>query len=115
MSNSPYLFFMRENTYDLVNTGFFIIKINKNIKYIISFFKFLLNNLLHREKQTIPFSIQTVINEIINNINYDYIPNEYVVYGDNIFNSSKSLFHHAVKCNSLIEKNEQINFIKSFF
>jgi hypothetical protein len=113
--NENDIFFMRENTYDIVNAGFFIIKKNKNIKYIISFFKFLLNNLLNREKQTIPCSIQTVINELLNNINYDYIPNEFVVYGDIIFNSSKSLFHHAVKCNSLNEKNQQINYIKSFF
>ena len=113
--NENDIFFMRENTYDIVNAGFFIIKKNKNIKYIINFFKFLLNNLLHREKQTIPCSIQTVINELLNNVNYDYIPNEFVVYGDIIFNSSKSLFHHAVKCNNLDEKNKQINYIKNFF
>jgi SAM-dependent methyltransferase len=113
--NDNDIFFMREHTSELVNTGFFIIKNNKNIKYIITFFKNVLFNLLNREKRTMELGDQTIINEMLHNINYDFIPNEYIVYGRTIFNINQSLVHHAVYCKTIDEKLEQINFIKTFF
>jgi hypothetical protein len=109
------IFFTREGVQDSVNTGFFIIKNNRNIKYIISFFKNVLFNLLNREKGTMELGIQTIINEMLHNINYDFIPNDYIVYGTTIYNNNKSLIHHAVNCKSIDEKITQIIFIKSYF
>lgn len=113
--NQNDIFFMREHTSELVNTGFFIIKNNKNIKYIITFFKTVLFNLLNREKRTMELGDQTIINEMLHNINYDFIPNDYIIYATTIYNNSKSLIHHAVYCKSVDEKITQINFIKSMF
>jgi hypothetical protein len=113
--NQNDIFFMREHTSELVNTGFFIIKNNKNIKYIITFFKNVLFNLLNREKRTMELGDQTIINEMLHNINYDFIPNDYIIYATTIYNNSKSLIHHAVYCKSVDEKITQINFIKSMF
>jgi len=109
------IFFMRQGIQDSVNTGFFIIKNNRNIKYIINFFKNVLFNLLNREKGTVQHGDQTIINEMLNNINYDFIPNDYIVYATTIYNNSKSLIHHAVNCKSVDEKITQIIFIKSMF
>ena len=106
---------MREHYIETINTGFFIIKNNKNLKYIISFFKNVLFTLLNRDKKTMELGDQTIINEMLNNINFDRIPNEFIVYGRTIFDNNKSLVHHAVYCKTIDEKIEQINFIKSFF
>lgn len=113
--NDNDIFFMREHYIETINTGFFIIKNNKNIKYIISFFKNVLFTLLNRDKKTMELGDQTIINEMLNNINFDRIPNEFIVYGRTIFDNNKSLVHHAVYCKTIDEKIEQINFIKSFF
>jgi hypothetical protein len=114
-NNDNDIFFMREHNIELVNTGFFIIKNNKNLKYIISFFKSVLFTLLNRNIKTMELGDQTIINEMLNNINFDRIPNDFIVYGRTIYNNNKSLVHHAVYCKSVDEKIEQINFIKSFF
>lgn len=109
------IFFMREHTSSCVNTGFFIIKNNQNIKYIVSFFKNVLFTLMNREKRTMDLGDQTIINEMLHNINYDCIPNDYIVYATTIYNNSKSLIHHAVYCKSIDEKKDQITFIKNIF
>jgi len=108
------IFFMRENTSNNVNGGFFIIK-NRYINTSISFLEEVYNDLLTKKKSELPMLEQQLINEKKNKINYDYIPNEYVIFGNIAYNPNKSLFHHAVCCNDVSDKLEQINLVKSFF
>lgn len=109
------IFFMRENLSNDVNTGFFIIKNNDNINNIIKFFIKVLDTIDKTKKEHMPLGDQTIINNLKNEINYDYIPNNYVIFGTNIFNKKKSLFHHAVCCKNIDEKIKQINIIKNKF
>ena len=62
-----------------------------------------------------PYGDQSIINKLKSKINYGFIPNDYVVFGTRIFNSNKSLFHHAVCCNDVDNKIIQINRVKSAF
>lgn len=112
--NDNDIFFMRENYNDEVNGGFFIIK-NKNIDIIINFLSFIYINLILKTKQELPMLEQQLINENKYQIKYDYIPNEYVIFGEDIFNQNKSLFHHSVCCRNVDEKIIQINSIKDKF
>jgi hypothetical protein len=107
--------FMREYLSDNVNSGFFIIKNNYNITNIINFFIEVLQTIDTTEKVKMPAGDQSIINNLKNKINYGFIPNDYVVFGSNIFNINKSLFHHAVCCRDVDDKIKQINQIKMAF
>jgi hypothetical protein len=109
------IYFMREQTSDDVNSGLFIIKNNDNITNIINFFIEVLQTIDTTEKEKMPFGDQSIINNLKNIINYGFIPNDYVVFGNNIFNINKSLFHHAVFCRDIDDKIKQINEIKMAF
>jgi len=109
------IFFMRENTTNDVNSGFFIIKNNNNIPSIINFFIKVLEIMDTTEKKDMPYGDQSIVNKLKSEINYGFIPNDYVVFGTKIFNSNKSLFHHAIGCRDVDEKIVQINRIKSLF
>jgi len=106
---------MREHSSDDVNSGFFIIKNNDNITNIINFFIKVLQTIDTTKKVKMPLGDQSIINNLKNIINYGFIPNDYVVFGSNIFNINKSLFHHAVCCRDVDDKILQINKIKSAF
>lgn len=108
------IFFMRENISNDVNCGFFIIK-NNNIPNIINFFVKVLQIMDTTEKKDMPFGDQSIVNKLKSEINYGFIPNDYIVFGNKIYNSNKSLFHHAVGCYDVDEKIEQINEIKLAF
>ena len=110
--------FMRENTSNNVNSGFFIIKNNNNITNIINFFVEVLqtiDTIDTNKKIKMPLGDQTIINKLKNKINYGFIPNDYVIFGTNIYNINKSLFHHAVCCKDVDNKIIQINKIKLKF
>jgi tRNA uridine 5-carbamoylmethylation protein Kti12 len=107
--------FMRENSSDDVNSGFFIIKNNDNITNIIQFFIKVLQTIDTTEKVKMPLGDQSIINNLKNKINYGFIPNDYVIFGSIIFNINKSLFHHAVGCIDVDDKIKQINQIKREF
>lgn len=107
--------FMRENVSDDVNSGFFIIKNNDNITNIINFFVEVLQTIDRTEKVKMPFGDQSIINNLKFKINYGFIPNDYVIFGTNIYNRNKSLFHHAVCCKDVDDKIIQINQIKTAF
>lgn len=62
-----------------------------------------------------PYGDQSIINNLKNKINYGFIPNYYVVFGTSIYDSNKSLFHHAVCCRDVDDKIIQINKIKERF
>ena len=119
------IYFMREGGSDEVNSGFYVIKNNNNIQNIMNFLVEVLQTIDATEKPATPLmgadpsvtrflwiEDQYIINNLKNKINYDFIPNDYVVHGDRIFNINKSLFHHAVGCS---DKMIQINKIKSAF
>ena len=107
--------FMREHTSNNVNSGFFIIKNNNNITNIINFFVEVLQTIDTTKKIKMPLGDQTIINKLKNKINYGFIPNDYVIFGTNIYNINKSLFHHAVCCKDVDNKIIQINKIKLEF
>lgn len=109
------VYFMRESRTNNVNSGFFIIKNNNNIKNIINFFVEVLQTIDTTEKRHMPLGDQSIINKLKNKINYGFIPNDYVIFGNTIYNIDKSLFHHAVCCRDVDEKIIQINQIKSRF
>jgi hypothetical protein len=114
-SNNKDIYFMRENTSSDLNSGFFIIKNNTNIKNIRLFFIEVYSIMLSEKKDRMPLGDQTIINRLKHKINFGYIPNDYVIFGTNIFNKKKSLFHHAVWCIDIEDKIKQINLIKSQF
>jgi hypothetical protein len=62
-----------------------------------------------------PLGDQSIINNLKSKINYGFIPNDYVVFGTNIYNRNKSLFHHAIACRDVYDKIIQINKIKLAF
>lgn len=72
---------MRENTSNDVNSGFFIIKNNDNI---INFFVNVLQTFDTSKRENIPLGDQSIINILKSKINYDFIPNDYVVFGTTI-------------------------------
>ena len=59
-----------------------------------------------------PLGDQSIINGLKYKLNYGYIPNDYVIFGDAIYNKNKSLFHHAVGCKDVDDKIKKINKIK---
>ncbi len=109
------IFFMREGITHDVNSGFFIIKNNDNIINIIKFFTEVLQIIDITEKLNMPFGDQSIINNLKNKINYDFIPNDYVIYGTTIYNNNKSLLHHAICTIDVDDKIVQINQINQHF
>jgi hypothetical protein len=106
------IFFMREHITTDINGGFFIIKNNKNLIIILNFFKKIYNILLNINFKDNHLAHQTLINEYKSEINYDYIPNEFGIWGYHIFDKNKSLFHHPVCCFTIQQKRAQIESIK---
>lgn len=107
------LFFMKEKDTADVNTGFCIIKNNENIDKVIAFFEEVVDIFINSNTATLPYGDQSIINRIKNKINYDRIPNEYVVFGDIVFDYNRALFHHAIGCSDIYDKIHQIHFVKS--
>tara|TARA_B100000282_G_C31738191_1_gene494761 strand:+ start:181 stop:969 length:789 start_codon:yes stop_codon:yes gene_type:complete len=103
------IYFMRERESDDVNSGFFIIKNNDNIHYIIDFFSEVLQTFDTTSKDDMPFGDQSIVNYLKDKINYGFIPKEFVIFGTQIFDINKSLIHHAVSCIDVNDKIEQIN------
>jgi len=104
------IFFMRENASNDVNGGFFIIK-NNNLEKIIHFLIYIFQQLI--TKPHLPMLEQQLINEHKNKINFNFIPNPYVIWGTEIHDMKSALFHHAVCCSNVDEKIKQINQIKT--
>jgi hypothetical protein len=115
INDSKDIYFMRENVSNDVNSGFFIIKNNNNIKNIINFFIEVVETFNMTNKSDMPFGDQSIINNLKHKINYGFISNDYVIFGKKIFNKNRSLFHHAVSCKDVDDKILQINNIKYNF
>jgi hypothetical protein len=108
------IYFMRENISNDINGGFYVIKNNKNINYIINFFEFILSN-LDVNDVTLQFFEQSLINKYKHRLNYNLIPNKYVIFGENIYDINNSVFHHFLCCNNVDEKIIQCKNIKKIF
>ena len=107
--------FMREYVTNNINSGFFIIKNNDNIINIINFFVEVLQTFDTIKKENMPYGDQSIINNLKHKINYGLIPNDYVIYGTEVYNKKKSLLHHAAACRDVSDKVIQIKKIKSMF
>jgi len=79
---------------------------------IINFFDKIVNIFDNYDRKNIPLGDQSIINMFKHEINYDFIPNEFVVFGKDIYNKNKSLIHHATYCTYNYQKIDQINIIK---
>jgi hypothetical protein len=111
IDNDPHdVFFMRENTTDAVNGGFFIIK-NQNIEKTIAFLTDIYAELITKTQAQLPMLEQQLINENLSKLSFNYIPNEYVIFGTTIYDKKSALFHHAVCCNDVDGKLKQISSI----
>ena len=110
------IYFMRENDTTDVNCGFFIIKNNDNLINVINFLDKIFNIMIVTKPKDMLLGEQTLINKYKSDeINFGYIPNDYVVWGSRVFDKNKSLFHHPVCCFNQQEKIQQIRSIKSIF
>jgi hypothetical protein len=108
------IFFMRENNTHQINSGFFIIK-NNDIENTIAFFNHIFTIMQSTHRNKMPFGDQTIINEHLHLIKYNYIPHEYVIWGKNVVDKNTALFHHAVQCDDIESKLEQIFFVLNLF
>lgn len=108
------IFFMRENNTTHINSGFFIIK-NEDLEKTLDFFTYIYSVMQNTSNDKMPLGDQTIINKHLHLIKYNYIPNEYVIWGKKVANKSTSLFHHAVECGDIESKLEQINDVLSLF
>lgn len=106
------IFFMRENNSSDVNSGFYIIKND----YYETYVKFVKNMLDINDMYT-DFGDQTYINNHRDELNFDYIPDEFVVWGREVNDKKvdKILLHHAVFNKSVKTKSEQIEFVRNYF
>ena len=109
------IYFMRESTTNDINGGFYIIKNNDNITSIIDFLTEVSKIFDLSKNAEVPMGEQQIINNLKYGINYGFIPNDYVVFGTSIYNSNKSLLHHAVGCGDVPDKILQINNVKKVF
>jgi hypothetical protein len=107
------VYFMRENESDSANTGFFIIKNNQNLQKNIEFFERVISVMNICERSFMPLGDQTIINHFLSEIDFDYIPTDFVGWGTSIFNPSKMLLHHAVCSINTETKWNQIQSIKN--
>jgi len=116
IDNSPHdIFFMRESTTPNVNCGFFIIKNNSNKTTILEFFEKIYKIMTTIDKKDMPLGEQTLINNYKSEINFGYIPNEYFIWADHVYDPEKSLFHHPVCCLNQQAKLNQIKKIDTLF
>jgi len=108
------IYFMREFSVENANVGFYIIKADR-IHAILSYFINIHQLFLTTSKTEMPQGDQTLINNTIFKLNYGYIPIDYYVWGNCVWNLAKSLFHHAVNCKNINEKLTQIQYIRNVF
>ena len=109
------IYFMRHDSIisNDINSTFFIIKNNDNIKNIVQFFNEVLEIILKTEKKMVPVGgDQSIINSLKNKINYGYILNDYIKFNTNTYNKNKVLFHHSISGifnnDKIIKKNNKI-------
>jgi hypothetical protein len=102
--------FMREDTQDKLNTGFFIIKSTyyKNMIDILN----LTYNVMVTNKNDLPFDEQTVLQILQPQMNMTYIPDEYVIFSYKM--NREALFHHALGFPKRQEKIELLEMVRRY-
>jgi hypothetical protein len=55
-----------------------------------------------------PFGDQSIVNRKKDELNYGFVPNDYIVFGPKVFNRQKCLLHHAVGARNVHEKKIQM-------
>jgi hypothetical protein len=103
---------MREHVSEDVNSGFFIMK-NSSIDKIIDFFTEVYETMLLTDNSCMGLGDQTIVNNIKNKINYNFIPNNNVIFGPFEFDIENALIHHAIGARDVFDKIEQINNVKN--
>ena len=103
IDSSMDIVFMREGITTDVNTGFFIMR-QTSVSRLIPFFENVISVMEQTPPEQMPLGDQTIINSLKNNIRYGFIPNEYVVFGNHIYNANRALIHHAIGCTTIEEK-----------
>jgi hypothetical protein len=108
------IYFMREDISHFINAGFYIIKNNENLLDTISFFINIYTQLTSISICNVNNLVdQDLINKQLHLVNFNYIPNEYVIWGIKIYDISNSLIHHAVCETNCSSKKIQINHINN--
>ena len=88
--------------------------LDENADYkMIEIYESVLNKMKITPRVEMPLGDQTIINNIKNDIDFDYIPIKYVVFGWTIFNKNNALFHHAIGSGKTKGKLNQITIIKN--
>jgi len=108
------VFYMQEGENEGINAGFCIIKQNY-VKEMISFYDIILEKMSVTPRVEMPLGDQTFVNHLQADINYEYIPNIYIVFGWTIFNNKTALIHHAIGSEQINGKLNQIISIKKKF
>ena len=103
---------MKEGNREGINTGFAIVK-QCYVEKMIEIYDTVLNKMKITPRVEMPLGDQTIINNIKNDIDFDYIPIKYVVFGWTIFNKNNALFHHAIGSGKTKGKLNQITIIKN--
>ncbi len=106
------IFYMKEGNREGINTGFAIVK-QCYVEKMIEIYDTVLNKMKITPRVEMPLGDQTIINNIKNDIDFDYIPIKYVVFGWTIFNKNNALFHHAIGSGKTKGKLNQITIIKN--
>ena len=106
------VFYMREGMLDGINTGFSIIK-QSYVENMIKIYDDVLNIMKKTPRVEMPLGDQTIINNIKEKINFNYIPYNFVVFGWTIYNKKTALFHHSIGSNNTKGKLNQIHSIKN--
>jgi hypothetical protein len=108
------VYFMNENNSNDVNGGFYII-CNKNLDKTIEFLTEIYNEMIITPFDKMPFGEQTLINNAKHKLNYEMIPNKYVIWSRTIYDYKSSLIHHAVFTKDISDKWEQMTEIIRYF
>lgn len=104
------MLFMREQKLDMINGGFYFVR---NTAKVRAYMEEVWNKCDDRELQ---LADQTYYNSTLKGrINYDYLPQEFVVWGRDIYDRNRALLHHAVCCKNIAEKIKQQNRIRVMF
>lgn len=106
------IFYMKEGNREGINTGFAIVK-QCYVEKMIEIYDTVLNKMKITPRVEMPLGDQTIINNIKEEIDFDYIPIKYVVFGWTIFNKNNALFHHAIGSGKTKGKLNQITIIKN--
>jgi hypothetical protein len=108
------IYFMGERNPERdVNSGFFIIKNNENIRNIINFFSEVVETFDITDKNDMCLGDQTIVNNLKHKLNWGYVPDEYIIAGPCRFDRNKCLIHHSTSATTVEIKIQQMKYVNS--